>query len=124
MKILNQVCASIWILAAFIVLAAVKKVGILSRSINSIITFLLWKPLIILAHGSTTMSNETPQIAARRLAKTVIAKGYQSEALHTYANHEGQPLYWRLRLKHPQTQAKWIRPMHQKNGQRFVFGEP
>ena len=70
------------------------------------------------------MSNETPQIAARRLAKTVIAKGYEPEALHTYANHEGQPLYWRLRLKHPQTQAKWIRPMHQKKGQRFIFGEP
>ena len=26
---------------------------------------------------------------------------------------KGKPLYWRIRLKHPQTQAKWIRPMHQ-----------
>ena len=37
---------------------------------------------------------------------------------------KGKPLYWRIRLKHPQTQAKWIRPMHQNKQQRFVFGEP
>ncbi len=70
------------------------------------------------------MQNENPQIAARRLAQTVIAKGYQPEALHAYHDQEGTPLYWRIRLKHPQTQAKWIRPMHQNKQQTFVFGEP
>ena len=36
------------------------------------------------------MNIETPQIAARRLAKTVIAKGFKPEALHAYHDHEGQ----------------------------------
>ncbi len=72
----------------------------------------------------TNKSHETPQMAARRLTQAIIAQGYQPEALHTYANSEGQPLYWRLRLKHPQTHAKWIRPMHQRDEQIFVIGEP
>ena len=70
------------------------------------------------------MPNETPSIAAKRLAQTVMAKGFKPEALHIYHNREGQPLYWRMRLKHPQTQAKWIRPFHQNQRQAFVFGEP
>ena len=70
------------------------------------------------------MKTETPQAAAQRLAKTVIAKGFQPEALHTYCDPEGQALYWRIRLKHPHTQAKWIRPMRQNEQQQFIIGEP
>ena len=70
------------------------------------------------------MTVETPQAAARRLAKTVMQKGFKPEALHVYYGPDSQPLYWRIRLKHPKTQAKWIRPMHQPNGQRFALGEP
>ena len=69
-------------------------------------------------------SHETPQMAARRLAKPVIQKGYIPEALHVYHDQNNQPLYWRIRLKHPETQAKWIRPMHQRDEQTFVIGEP
>ena len=70
------------------------------------------------------MKVETPQAAAQRLAKTVIAKGFQQEALHTYCDPEGQALYWRIRLKHPHTHAKWIRPMRQNEQQQFMMGEP
>lgn len=69
-------------------------------------------------------SHETPQMAARRLAKPVIQKGFIPEALHVYHDQDNQPLYWRIRLKHPETQAKWIRPMHQRDGKTFVMGEP
>ena len=33
------------------------------------------------------------------------------------------PLFYRIRLKHPGTGDKWIRPMHH-NGHAFVIGEP
>jgi uncharacterized protein (DUF927 family) len=43
--------------------------------------------------------------------------------LHTYADAAGAPIYWRIRLKHPGTGAKWIRPMKLEAG-RYVVGEP
>ncbi len=69
-------------------------------------------------------SRETPQMAARRLARTVIQKGFKPEALHVYQDNQGQSLYWRIRLKHPETHTKWIRPMYQRDEQTFVIGEP
>jgi putative DNA primase/helicase len=72
----------------------------------------------------TNKSHETPEMAARRLARTVIQKGFKPEALHVYRDAQGQPLYWRMRLKHPGTQAKWIRPLHRRDEQYFVLGEP
>lgn len=66
---------------------------------------------------------ETPKEAARRLAKSVVARGFRPEALHTYTDSTGQPIYWRIRLKHPETGEKWIRPMH-RSGRGFELGEP
>ena len=54
---------------------------------------------------------ETPQQAARRLAASAIRDGYKPEALHTYTYPDGGAWYWRIRLKHPDTGEKWIRPM-------------
>jgi putative DNA primase/helicase len=70
-----------------------------------------------------TAPHETPQQAARRLATPAIRDGFRPEALHTYADGAGSPLYWRIRLKHPQTGEKWIRPMR-LNGEGFALGEP
>ena len=42
---------------------------------------------------------ETPQQAARRLMAAKLSEGYTAEALHTYTDIEGNPLYWRIRLK-------------------------
>src|SRR5690348_9566434 len=72
--------------------------------------------------GGSDMT-ETPRNAARRLAKSMLAKGYRPEALHEYTDCNGQSLYYRLRLKHPDTGDKWIRPM-KHDGQSYVLGEP
>jgi hypothetical protein len=66
---------------------------------------------------------ETPKEAARRLSAHVIAKGFKPVALHTYTDTRGEPLYWRIRAKHPDTGEKWIRPM-KLNGSGYELGEP
>jgi|GEM_PF-440855 hypothetical protein len=67
---------------------------------------------------------ETPQQAARRLAAASLAQGFNPEALHTYTSPSGEPLFWRLRLKHPQTGEKRIFPMWRDASGRFVMKEP
>ncbi|MFZ5594736.1 MAG: DUF3987 domain-containing protein [Pseudomonadota bacterium] len=67
--------------------------------------------------------NETPQQAARRLAASAISDGYKPEALHVYTSTAGHSLHWRIRLKHPETGNKWIRPM-KLNGTGYALGEP
>ena len=66
---------------------------------------------------------ETPTEAARRLAATMLAKGYQPAGLHCYTAADGAPIYHRIRLKHPDTGEKWIRPMY-ANGAGYKLGEP
>lgn len=73
-------------------------------------------------HGMTDKS-ETPKEAARRLASFMLEKGYLPEALHEYNDREGSVLYWKIRLKHPVTGVKWIRPM-KWDGASYVLGEP
>lgn len=69
-----------------------------------------------------TQTDETPQAAARRLAHTAIAKGFEPSGLHVYSDTDGAPLFWRIRAKHANGD-KWIRPMRW-NGRAFVTGEP
>lgn len=69
------------------------------------------------------MPNETPKDAARRLAAHAIREGFKPQSLHEYTDREGKPLYWRIRLKHPDTGEKWIRPM-KRNGEGYTLGEP
>lgn len=65
----------------------------------------------------------SPKDAARRLAGSALAKGYKAEGLFEYQDATGQPLFWRIRAKHPETGNKWIRPMFW-NGSEYVVGEP
>lgn len=67
--------------------------------------------------------DETPQAAALRLSAAMIAKGYELVGLHAYRNADGLTLFRRIRLKHPETGDKWMRPMHH-NGRAYVIGEP
>lgn len=60
---------------------------------------------------------------ARSLSRKVIADGYKPEALHEYTDTDGTPLHWRIRLKHPDTGDKWIRPMR-RDGEVFVLKQP
>jgi putative DNA primase/helicase len=70
------------------------------------------------------MSHETPQQAARRISARQITRGFKPVALHVYCDAKGNSLYWRIRLKHPQTKEKWLRPIHINEQQTFVMGEP
>lgn len=72
--------------------------------------------------GDTTMT-ETAKEGAHRLAGFMLTKGYQFEALHEYTDQHGFPLYYRMRLRHPDTGEKWIRPMRLEKDS-YVFGEP
>jgi hypothetical protein len=67
--------------------------------------------------------NESPKEAAHRLAEQMRSKGFQAVALHRYTDTNGAALYFRMRMKHPQTGKKWIRPFY-KNGHGFQMGEP
>ena len=66
---------------------------------------------------------ETPKEAAARLAAGALREGYKPQKLHVYADASGDPVYWRIRCKHPDTGEKWIRPMHW-NGTGYAIGEP
>lgn len=66
---------------------------------------------------------ETPKEAARRLSAPALNKGFQPVALHPYTDTEGEPLFWRIRLKHPESGEKWIRAM-KLNGQGYEPCEP
>ena len=66
---------------------------------------------------------EAPKEAARRFAESMIKNGFEPVALHTYTDAERKPIYWRIRLKHPDTGDKWIRPM-KLNGQGYELAEP
>lgn len=70
----------------------------------------------------TATTEEAPMAAASRLAAQEVRKGFVLQALHTYTSQDGQPLYWRIRAKHPDG-AKWIRPM-KLNGVGYTLGEP
>lgn len=60
--------------------------------------------------------------AARRLATDFIQQGYQPQGLYHYTDEQGQWIYSRMRLNHPE-KSKLIRPFHQSGG-HFQFGEP
>ena len=66
---------------------------------------------------------ETQQCAARRLSAQMLKSGYAPAGLHEYRDADGNPSFWRIRLKHPDTGDKWIRPMHW-DGVGFVVGQP
>lgn len=70
-----------------------------------------------------TVATETPKQAARRLSAGALKDGFQPQPLHPYTDANGAPLFWRVRLKHPETGEKWIRPMRLDEGE-YVIGEP
>ncbi len=59
---------------------------------------------------------------ARRLASKPIEDGFKPAALHEYTDADGFPLFWKIRLKHPNG-SKWIRPIS-RDGSAFALKEP
>ena len=66
-------------------------------------------------------ARETPAQAALRFAKEHIDNGFVLEAVFPYCDAEGEILFWRVRLKHPN--GKKAFPAMRWDGQRFVPGE-
>ena len=66
---------------------------------------------------------KTPLQAAQRMAASAVRDGFQFQAMHEFTDAAGQALHWRIRLKHPGTGEKWIRPM-QRFGDGFKPGDP
>jgi len=60
---------------------------------------------------------------ARRFADGKIRERYRPDALHEYTDPDNNPLHWRIRLKHPDTGAKWVRPM-MRTGAGFSLKQP
>ena len=67
--------------------------------------------------------SETPKEAAKRLAGPMLDKGFIPAALHAYTDPDGNPIFWRIRCKHPETGDKWIRPI-KMNGEGYELAEP
>lgn len=61
---------------------------------------------------------------ARQLSRKALADGFQPATLHEYADADGLPLFWRIRLKHPDSGDKWIRPMRRVEGGGFDLKQP
>ena len=60
---------------------------------------------------------------ARQLSGNALAEGYEPQALHEYRDADGNPIHWRIRLKHPITNEKWIRPL-MRVGAGFALKQP
>lgn len=74
---------------------------------------------------STPIPDKTPeQIAAQRFTKKLVNSGFKKQALHVYQDAKDRPLYWRIRMKHPKTGEKWLRPLSRDEQGRFVLKEP
>ena len=60
---------------------------------------------------------------ARQLSRKPIGNGFKPQALHEYTDLDNNPMHWRIRLKHPDTGEKWIRPL-MRDGAGFVLKQP
>jgi len=67
---------------------------------------------------------ESLQEAVSRFTKRSTKAGFQQEALHEYKDLEGKNLYWRIRLKHPESGKKWIRPIRWIESEGYSLSEP
>jgi len=75
-------------------------------------------------NNTSTIDHEVLEQAARRLAANAISEGYHYEGLHLYQNMDGGILYWRIRLKHSETNRKRFLPMHIDQQGNFIPREP
>jgi hypothetical protein len=61
---------------------------------------------------------------ARQLARRPLDDGFVPAALHEYADADGLPLFWRIRLKRQSDGEKWIRPLRRIVGGSFDLKQP
>jgi hypothetical protein len=68
------------------------------------------------------LKTQTPEQAARFKFKRFIDDGFELQALHEYKS-EGKSVFWQIRLKHPKTSEKIIRPIYWDSG-KYQIGKP
>jgi hypothetical protein len=71
---------------------------------------------------SMNTSSETLRDAIHRLMASKFKEGFELQKIHEYTEADGQPIYWRIRLKHPDGR-KEIRPM-MFDGESYQLKEP
>jgi hypothetical protein len=57
------------------------------------------------------MNKDLIEKKAYRLTQYLVQQGFLLSQIHTYGDADGNPIYWRLRLKHKESGEKMIRPM-------------
>lgn len=67
---------------------------------------------------------ESAREAASRFAKTKLAHGFKGYPLHRWREADGTVRYFVIRLKHPETGKKWVRPMHLTAAGEYVLEKP
>jgi hypothetical protein len=70
----------------------------------------------------------SPKDAALFFASKQLAEGYVFITLHHYKDTNGNDIYWRIRLKHPDPNYprgdKWMRPMYRDEAGQYHLSEP
>jgi hypothetical protein len=67
--------------------------------------------------------DETLLSAVQRLSASALSRGLVPQAVHQYKDTAGRMLHAVIRLKHPDTGEKWVRPVHlTEHG--YEFGMP
>lgn len=61
--------------------------------------------------------------AAHVFSRKAMRDGFKPQAVHEYTDRAENPLHWKIRLKHPDTNEKWLRPMR-REAAGFVLKEP
>jgi hypothetical protein len=64
------------------------------------------------------------KIYANSIITKPLSDGFKKVALHVYTDANGVPIYWKIRLKHPDTGDKWIRSFSLDGAGQFQFKEP
>jgi replicative DNA helicase len=72
--------------------------------------------------GCKMISSEAIKTAARQFCSNEIKNGFKPEGLYHWKDLNHQPIHWRVRLKHPISGKKSIKPFFH-DGTRFVLGE-
>jgi uncharacterized protein (DUF927 family) len=72
---------------------------------------------------STQVDQSLAQEAFKLISK-LLSEGYELVAIHPYCTVKREPIYWRLRLKHPVSGKKIILPMRQDEKGGYVLKEP
>ena len=80
-------------------------------------------PLSILKNIAPLKPNIQNAIKEIPECQKLLGEGYKLEAIHEYTNKDGKIIFYRVRLKNPNTNKKWVRPVHLK-ATKWVWGEP